>query len=168
MKSTKLFMFGMLLLAVFAFSCSSDDDNINDDGDGDDVENYDIIVGNWRSPVVAPILESFTDSIHAEFKNNQTYLVKTYYDGAVSELSGVYETMDGVGNIRMIKLEQSAPTTLTSEGIYKIEDGKMTYEVAQTEPAQEGVTAPSPEGGFGSTSGGAFGEMNIQVYYKMD
>jgi hypothetical protein len=42
----------------------------------------------------------------------------------------------------------------------------MKYEIAQTDPEIPGVTPATPEGGFGSTSGGAFGMMNVQTYVK--
>lgn len=153
------------IAALFAVGCSSDDD-----GGSEPLPdpNYDVIVGKWRSPVPAPILASFVDSIHAEFNNNQTYLVKSFKDGAITELTGTYETEDGVGDIRNITLQQGAPTTLTSVGIFRVSGNDLTYEVAQTEPAQAGVTPPTAEGGFGSTSDGAFGDMNIQHYKKMD
>lgn len=167
MKISKFFMFGLMFLALFAFACSSDDDNTVEDDPTPD-EPTEMIVGKWRSPVPAPILEQFVDSIHAEFKANQTYVVKSFFNGAPTELTGTYVTEDGVDDIRKIKLEQAEPTSLTSEGIYMIQGNVMTYEVAQTEPVQDGVTPPSPEDGFGSTSGGAFGDMNVQTYYKMD
>lgn len=170
MKIKKFFMFAAMAAFVgFGMSCSSDDNN--DDGGGtppDEPDTYDVIVGKWRSPVVAPILADFADSIHAEFKDNQTYVVQSYKDGAPVELTGTYVTSDGLDNIRNIILNQNAPTSLTSEGIYEVDGDMMTYEVAQTEPVQPGVTPPTPEAGFGSTSDGAFLDLNIQVYYKMD
>lgn len=152
------------IAALFAVGCSSDDDGKTVEPDPD----YDVIVGKWRSPVPAPILADFVDSIHVEFRNNQTYAVKSFKDGAVIDLTGTYETSDGVGEIRNIVLEQGAPTTLTSVGIYRVSGDDLTYEVAQTEPAQPGVTPPTAEAGFGSTSDGAFGELNIQHYKRMD
>lgn len=153
------------IASMIAFGCSSDDDG-NNDPEPDPT--YDVIVGKWRSPVPAPILASFVDSIHVDFKNNQTYVVKSFKDGSATELTGTYETSEGVGNIRNIVLDQATPTALTSEGIYRVSGNELTYEVAQTEPAQQGVTPPTAEAGFGSTSGGAFGDMNIQHYFKMD
>lgn len=168
MKIKKFFMFAAMAAFIgFGMSCSSDDNN--DDGGGPDgPDTYDVIVGKWRSPVVAPILADFVDSIHVEFRDNQTYLVESYKDGAVVELVGIYETSDGVGSIRNIELNQNSPTSLTSVGIYEVDGSKLTYEVAQTEPVQAGVTPPTAEAGFGSTSDGAFMDWNIQVYYKMD
>lgn len=162
---TKMYVAMVAIASLFAFGCSSDDDGTT--GPEPD-PNYDVIVGTWRSPVPAPILANFVDSIHVEFKNNQTYIVKSFNDGASVDLIGTYETSDGVGNIRNITLNQSAPTVLTSVGIFQVVDNVMTYEVAQTEPAQQGVTPPTAEAGFGSTSSGAFGDMNIQIYYKVE
>lgn len=153
------------IATMVAFGCSSDDDG--NSGEPDPV-NYDVIVGKWRSPVPAPILADFVDSIHVDFKNNQTYIVKSFKDGAAVELTGTYETSDGVGDIRNIKLQQATPTALTSEGIYRVSGEELTYEVAQTEPAQQGVTPPTAEAGFGSTSNGAFMDWNVQHYVKMD
>ena len=42
----------------------------------------------------------------------------------------------------------------------------MQYEVLQTEP-NLGFAPPTPTGGFGSTAGGAFGNLNIQKYKKL-
>lgn len=164
MMKTRKYLAMATIGALFAFGCSSDD---NGDTIPEPEPDYDVIVGKWRAPEPAPILASFVDSLHVEFKNNQTYLVKSFKDGAASELKGTYTTYDGKGSIRKIVLDQSAPTTLTSEGIYRIEGNNLTYEVAQTKPAQAGVTPPTAEAGFGSTSDGAFQDFNIQKYVKM-
>ena len=63
------------------------------------------------------------------------------------------------------------PTSITAEGIYEVTvagDGtvSMKYEIAQTQPPLAGVTKPTPEGGFGSTSGGLIGTINVQNYVK--
>lgn len=163
MKTTK-YLAMAAIAALMAVGCSSDDN----DAPEPEPENYDVIVGNWRAPVPAVILASFVDSLHVEFKNNQTYLVKVFKDGASSDLSGTYVTSEGVGLIRNIVLEQAAPTTLTSQGIYRVVGNELTYEVAQTQPAQSGVTPPTAAAGFGSTSDGAFQDWNVQTYYKMD
>lgn len=167
MKISKLFLTAILALSLFIVACNKDNDDpvIEDD---EEEELYDVIVGNWRAPIVAPVLVELADSIHVEFRDNQSYLVKSFKDGVPIELKGTYSTSDGVGNIRNIVLEQSEPTALTSEGIFEVDGDVLTYEVAQTEPEQTGVTAPTADEGFGSTSGGAFGDMNIQVYYKME
>ena len=161
---TRNFLAVAALAGLFAVGCSSDDNNVVPTPD----PTYDVIVGKWRAPVPAPILTSFVDSIHVEFKNNQTYLVKSFKDGAITELAGTYVTANGVGNIRNISLDQATPTTLTTAGIYRVVGNTLTYEVAQTQPAQAGVTPPTAEAGFGSTSSGAFGVLNVQNYVKMN
>ena len=131
------------IAALFAVGCSSDDN-----GTTDPEETYDVIVGKWRSPVPAPLLVSFVDSIHVEFRNNQTYIVNSFKDGASVDLEGTYVTEDGVGAIRNIILEQSVPGDLTSQGIYRVSGNELTYEVAQTTPLQPGVTPPCEKQGL--------------------
>lgn len=126
--------------------------------------------GKWKSFPVAPILANFADSIIAEFSTNNTYTVHQWKDGAKVELTGTYtQTKSGVGSIYTIKLNQTSPTALTAEGIFEVaaDNKSMKYEVAQTEPSIAGVTPPTPQGGFGSTSGGAFGNINVQNYVRV-
>src|SRR5690625_4800013 len=87
------------IAALFAVGCSSDD---NGTTEPEPEENYDVIVGKWRAPVPAPLLVGFVDSIHVEFRNNQTSIVNSFLDGASVDLEGTYETSDGVGAIRNI------------------------------------------------------------------
>lgn len=132
------------------------------------------IQGRWQSSGdnVAPILvTSFgTDSIYAEFRTDFTYLVEQYDStGAKLDLVGTYtQDESSVSGIWTITVQQSAPNSLTSEGIFEINGTTMRYEIAQTSPEVVGVTPPTPEGGFGSTSGGAFDDINIQVYERVE
>lgn len=162
---TRKYLAVAAIAGLFAFGCSSDD-NGNDIPQPDPT--YDVIVGKWRAPVTSVLLTSFADSLHVEFRNNQTYLVKSYKDGGITELAGIYETSAGVGNIRNISLDQSSPTTLTTAGIYRIVGNTLTYEVAQTIPVQAGVTPPTAAAGFGSTSDGQYQDWNVQEYFKMN
>jgi len=111
-----------------------------------------------------------TDSIYAEFNTDFTYLVEQYdTSGAKLDLVGTYTQEESdVSGIWTITVQQSAPSVLTSEGIFEINGDIMRYEIAQTSPELPGVTPPTPQGGFGSTSGGAFGESNIQVYERVE
>lgn len=157
-----------LAMAVIAASatigCSSDSDS-KDTNVPNPPATTDAIVGNWRSIDASLLLTSLgIDSIHADFRANQTYKVTSFTGGAGTELSGTYTTTEGVNGIRNILLNQNVPSTITSQGIYKVENGQLRYEVAQVEPVLAGVTAPTAEAGFGSTSAGAYGNMNIQVY----
>lgn len=133
------------------------------------------IIGRWYSSRanVAPILISLgIDSIYADFKMNGSYLVESFAAGSKTTLTGSYiQTKSTVAGIWEITINQSAPTSLQSKGIFQVTAAganvTMKYEIAQTEPQIPGVTAPTPAGGFGSTSGGAFGTLNIQNYIKL-
>ncbi len=133
------------------------------------------IVGKWYSAGadVAPLLVSLfaTDSIYAEFRDDNTYLVEQFdATGAKLTLSGVYtQTASGTGNIYTIVANQSSPAALTSEGIFEIVSeapDMMSYEIVQTSP-DIGAIPPTPAGGFGSTSGGVLGTTNVQKYRRL-
>jgi len=75
-----------------------------------------------------------------------------------------------------VVLEQETPQVVRSEGIWTLSPVRagqvsvgdtLRYEIAQTQPPLNGVTAPTPEGGFGSTSGGDFGADNVQTYRRV-
>ena len=99
------------------------------------------IVGLWLSAGndVAPLLRQFgIDSIYATFVDNSTYAVLSIdVNGTETAFAGTYTTAaSGVGNINTIVLNQLAPTTLTSEGIFEItnyatgidDDGQLPVE----------------------------------------
>ncbi len=134
------------------------------------------IVGTWVSAGddVAALLTSFfsVDSIVATFKADQTYEVLQYAGGSTTALTleGTFsQTASSTGSIWTIQVDQTSPSTLTSEGIFEVtataNPNSMQYEIVQTSP-DIGATAPTPEGGFGSTSAGAYGTTNIQVYKR--
>ena len=56
---------------------------------------------------------------------------------------------------------------MTSEGIFKVENTTLTYEIVQTEPDISAVP-PTASAGFGSSNGGALGNSNIQVYQAIE
>jgi hypothetical protein len=130
------------------------------------------IVGTWRTYDPSPLLAGLgVDEIVAEFNSNNTYTVTSYSSGAQTVYEGIYSTSSSANaaGIYSITLDQSSPATLTSEGIFQVyvaSTDSMWYEVAQTNPAITGVTAPDASVGFGSTSGGAFGNTNIQKYLR--
>ncbi len=163
----KLLFMAMIFSVAFAACEKSDDDSSTDPQKIG-------IVGEWYSSGsnIAPLLANLgIDSIYAKFNNDNTYLVESFSQGAKTTLTGTYvQTKSGVGNIWNITLNQSSPTSLTSVGIFEIDATKnpyvIQYEVAQTEPPIQGVTPPTAQGGFGSTSNGAYGTINIQKYIK--
>lgn len=133
------------------------------------------LVGKWASKGsdVAPLLVNYfnVDSVTADFKTNNTYAVVSYSKGVPTNYVGIYvQTKPVSGTIWTIKLNQSTPTAVTSEGIFEITavgttSFKMKYEVVQTEP-NIGATPPTATAGFGSSSGGALGQMNVQNFVK--
>lgn len=134
------------------------------------------VVGTWISEGsnVSVLLQTYfaIDSITATFESNNTYLVESYSAGAKTTYAGTYvQTKPSSGTIWTIVLNQSTPTAVTSEGIFEITGTSpnftMKYEVAQTEP-NIGATAPTVEGGFGSTSGGALSTWNVQTFVKVN
>jgi hypothetical protein len=133
------------------------------------------VIGKWSAYDISFILQSagFDDSLYAEFYADESYLVTAYQGGIPITFEGVYQMaetqFDGIWEI---VLNQTAvggqPSEVTSEGIFKVypaAQDSMWYEVAQVDPAIPGVTPPTADQGFGSTSGGAFGTGNIQKYY---
>ncbi len=132
------------------------------------------IVGEWQSSGanVAVLLSTYfsIDSIYANFNDNNTYLVESFSNGAKTTYSGVYtQTKSSTGSIWTIKLEQSTPTAVTSEGIFEVTSSNsvytMKYEVVQTSPSI-GATPPTPEAGFGSSNGGLLLTMNVQTFVR--
>ena len=82
------------------------------------------ITGEWLSAGddVAPLLAAFFDSIYAEFFDNSTYSIRAVDPtGASIIFAGTYTTAaSGVGNIFTIVANQTAPSVVTSEGMYEI------------------------------------------------
>ena len=65
-----------------------------------------------------------------------------------------------------IVMTQTAPGAATAEGIWQISDTTLSYEVLQTSPPVPGCSAPTPEGGFGSTrcSPPLYANANVQTF----
>lgn len=132
------------------------------------------LVGTWLStgdniaPLLQLIFQNQIDSIYATFGDDQTYSVRqVQLDASVIAYAGVYSAnASSVGNIWTIQLEQSVPSTATVEGIYEIDltvqPDTMLYEVVDI---ALGIP-PTPQGGFGSTNGGALGMDNVQKYVR--
>lgn len=134
------------------------------------------IIGKWESSGLnmAPLLiGAGIDSVYADFRGDNTYLVESFTaDGSKTTLTGTFtQQRSSVAGIWKITVNQSSPNALVSEGIFQVIDQsplKMKYEIAQTDPAIVGVTPPTAEQGFGSTSAGAFGTANVQTYLKIN
>jgi hypothetical protein len=169
MKTSKFFFLGLVSLGLFVASCNDDDD---DEDNSPPPAAVNVVVGNWSAYDVSGILAGAgVTGINAEFNADNTYTVESIADGATTTLEGTYVVSEDPNSegIYTITLNQSSPSSLTAEGIYAVYEASpdsMWYEVAQTTPTITGVTAPTQEDGFGSTSAGAFGTLNIQKYTR--
>ncbi len=174
-KSLILMLFVTALLFV---SCDKDDSGING-------QITDPIVGTWVSEGanvafglrVAPFK---IKKIIATFNANKSYtVVQTDSSDVSTTLTGTYTNTEttytdtssvyGTKNAKIwdIVANQSTPTALTATGIYAISGTAMTYEIIQTTPAITGVTAPTAQGGFGSTTiAGYKYNIYVQKYVK--
>jgi len=141
----------------------------------------DPIVGTWVSEDenVAPLLYGPPFNIRkivATYNPNNGFLfIQTDSNNVSVTFTGTFATKVGEApapneRIKLVTIQQSVPVPMTAEGIYEVtlvgDELSMQYEVAQTEPPIDGVSKPTPEAGFGSTSGGIHGTINVQKYIK--
>ncbi len=172
MKKNTLVLMTFLAM-IFIWSCAKDS---NDNVTPQDTPRQATIRGTWSSSGsdVAPLLKGAPlniDSIYAKFEGT-TYLVESF-DTAGTKITynGSYTTITSdTTSIVRITLNQSAPQVIESQGIFRVwlaSPDSMFYEVVQTNPSIVGVTPPTVAGGFGSTSGGAFGTINIQKFRRL-
>jgi hypothetical protein len=132
------------------------------------------LIGEWLSAGadLSPLFQSFGfDSVYFNFKPDGTYTFRSRTTGGIQNLlSGEYEqNKSGIANIRLIRLIQNSPVNSVIEGIFEPANGNpvsMTFETVQTQPAITGLTAPTPEAGFGSS--GLIGSDNTQVFVRLD
>lgn len=132
------------------------------------------LIGEWLSTGadLSPLFQSFGfDSVYFNFKPDGTYSFRSRTTGGIQNLlSGDYEqNKSGTGDIRLIRLLQKTPVNSVIEGIFAPANGNpvsMTFETVQTQPAITGLTAPTPEAGFGSS--GLIGSDNTQVFVRLD
>lgn len=170
MKTSKFLLLGFLALGLTFTSCKDDDDKKADDTAPPAAVHP--VVGSWEAYDVSAVLAGAgVTGVEAVFRSDNTYTVTSQAGEADTVLEGTYATSESANQdgIYTITLTQTSPSTLTAEGIFKIytaSPDSMWYEVAQSEPEIPGVTPPTIEAGFGSTSGGAFGDMNIQKYIR--
>jgi len=169
MKKLKTWTLAVLAISLISVSCKDEETTTTTPPVVEKVG----IQGEWASAGddVAPILASLfgTDSIYANFKTNMSYTVEQFdTNGTKLTLSGVYtQTKSSEGEIYTIEVNQSSPAALVSEGIFEVSGSTMRYEIVQTSP-DIGAVPPTPAAGFGSTNNGALGNINIQVYQKID
>lgn len=145
-----LFLFASLTFLYVG--CSSDDDPVTPEPEQDKIVGTWISEGSDVAPGLAATLK--TVRIVASFNANNTYSVIAKDSAGVEvTFSGTYSVSENSGTtIRSITLNQTVPTSITSQGIYEVgTNGYLKYEVIQTVPEIAGFTAPVAAEGFGST-----------------
>ena len=180
-------MLRFLVLGGFLVGCRPDDvkddtgggsDSVADDS-GDSTPPVDDLVGSWLSeganisPLFAASPYNYV-SITAVFNADATYSADGVQDSdgdgagdTTYTFSGTYTT-DLTTEPHTIALTQTSPSADTATGIWDVDGDTLTYEVLSAQAASV-CDAPTPEGGFGSTScrvGNYEDGFNIQVYVR--
>lgn len=143
------------------------DTNVEDTDTGS--ASGDTIVGDWLSEGddISDLLAPYFTSAEGHFHADGSYTASAVYtDGSVLDFAGTY-TSDTSTDPASIVLSQTSPNNVTSKGIYAVDGDVLTYEVVQTSP-DAGYTPPTPESGFGTTSGPQIEPgVNVQTYRRM-
>lgn len=157
-------------------SATTDDTSTTDDTNTDDSADPVIdskLVGAWisegenLSPLFAGRFFKYV-SVSAEFKADASYVVQAVDQaGSTYDFTGSFVIDESTAPATIV-LTQATPSVVTAEGIYEIDEADLlTYEVVQTDPNPNGFVAPTPETGFGSTSGpGLNPGDNVQKYVR--
>ncbi len=168
-----------MIFALTLIACAPDDvtDETKDtstDTAGDTSEEQEgpgDLSGAWVSEgddISALFQTSFFDytRIDATFNTDGTYVVTALNGaGATTDFTGAF-TVDATTNPGTIVLAQTAPSAAESQGIWQVVDDVLTYEVVQTTP-DFGYVPPTPESGFGTTSGpNITAGVNVQIYRR--
>lgn len=174
MKKNPLYLLLMLVaLAASVSSCTEDEETTPTP-----TTPVNPIIGTWKSvgTDIAFLLRFppvNSDSIWAKFSANNTYEVKSFDTaGTALTFAGTWTaTKSSVRNVYTITLNQSAPSAVTSEGIFEVyaaSPDSLYYEVLQTNPSLPGFTGPTPATGFGTTAGpGLQAGWNLQKFRRL-
>ena len=130
------------------------------------------LVGDWRSEGadLSPLFsgEPFHyEVVEVELSGGGAYVVTSVdRDGAEYVLSGTFTASEAT-DPATVSLRQTEPYEAEAEGIWQVQGEVLTWEVVQTVP-DYGFAPPSPQEGFGSTSGpGLQPGSNVQVYRRI-
>jgi len=178
MKKSLLFL-TIIAISLLLISCSKDDE------DTVTPPPTDPIVATWVSeganvPIGLRVAPFKIKKIVATFNTNKSYtVVQTDSSNVQTTFTGTYTntetsyidtfTVYGTKNAKIwtIVANQSSPSAVTATGIYAISGSNMTYEIIQTTPPIAGVSAPTAQGGFGSTTiAGVKYNWYVQKYVK--
>lgn len=128
------------------------------------------LVGSWisegddLSPLFAAAPFSYV-RVESTFRSDATYRTTTVGEDGPVELSGTWST-DETTSPATVAVEQVLPYVASALGIWQVDGERLTWEVVQIVP-DYGYVAPTPESGFGSTSGpGLVTGANVQIYRR--
>lgn len=129
------------------------------------------LVGSWLSEG-ADLSDLFaSDAVNlvratATFRGNGTYTAAVLdADNNTGTFVGTYTASEATSPAT-ISLHQTDPSEAIASGIYDVNGDVLRYEVVQTDP-NYGFTPPTPQGGFGSTSGPNLDPgVNVQTYRR--
>lgn len=150
-----------------------DSSDNNDSGDSSetttDTNTAQDIVGNWISEGenVSPLFQAsgFSVILAGFEKDGSSTATVTDTKGKSYDFAGTY-TIDTSTNPGTIEVVVLTPVQATSQGIWQVQGNKLTYEVAQISP-DKGFVPPTPEKGFGSTTGpNVEAGVNVQIYVR--
>lgn len=166
MKKLLISILAIILLSAIFMACSEDSTSPEDT-----TRTPEAWEGSWLSAGanVAPLLIGVFnyDSVRVVFGENTVSLTSHIAGAAWSAPNeGTYTvTKSQTGDIHTIDIVYTA---FEQSGIFQVVSANpdtLRLEVVQTVP-DIGATPPTVAAGFGSTSGGAFGTTNIQIYLK--
>lgn len=150
--------------------CMPDDWNgepyLGPDGTGT-TEEAPAFAGSWISEG-ADLSELFAaepfsyERVEAVFEAAGGYSVTSTAEGAEYVLTGTW-----VADEASVTLLQVTPYEAEAAGIWEVDGDVLTWEVVQTVP-DYGFVPPTPESGFGTTSGpGLEAGANVQIYRRL-
>jgi len=119
--------------------------------------------GDDLSPLFAEIGFS---SISATFSSDGGYLVNAAWPGDSLDFTGTWSA-DLSTDPHGITLLQDDPIPAEAAGIWAVDSEVLTYEIVDLNNT-DGYTAPTADGGFGSTGapGSVDADFNVQTYRR--
>jgi hypothetical protein len=134
----------------------------------------DRMIGTWistGSDVAVGLSSSMRAAmVKATFRADDTYSIEiTDSTHAVKTYAGTWSAT-GANGVRAITLVQTSPSASIDQGVFQIDGARLTYEVVKTQPAVDGMTAPTVAAGFGSTAqqGVTRGSTWIQRFWNAE
>lgn len=137
---------------------------------GEPTDDASPLVGRWisegddRSPLFAEPPFSYV-RVETTFRADGAYTTTTETADGPVVLSGTWSADEGPAPAP-VAIEQISPYVASAIGIWQVDGDVLTWEVVQITP-DYGYVAPTPDSGFGSTSGpGLEAGDNVQIFRR--